>query len=394
MRILFVAMPDSVHTARWISQIANQGWDIYLFPTYIGRVHPEISNIKVFGSLPTQKRKLGNGVHFVWWTILFYWLDYFLARLAGVKSQKFAERMLSVIIRWVQPDIVHSLEIQHAGYLTLATKEKYLEKFPAWIVTNWGSDIYLFGRLSEHKAKIRAVLMSCDYYSCECHRDMALAENLGFSGTALPVLPNTGGFDVGKLATLKSAGRPSDRRRILLKGYQHFAGRALVGLQALRLCVEQLEGYTVAIFSASEAVCIAAELFQQDTEISVEIIPGISHEEMLQMYGNSRIYIGLSISDAISTSLLEAMVMETFPIQSCTACADEWVEDDVSGFLVPPEDPFVIAKAIRRALMDDGLVNRAAEINARTVRERLDNVIIQPQVIEMYQQIFETSREQ
>nr|MBC8503624.1 hypothetical protein [Chloroflexota bacterium] len=51
-------------------------------------------------------------------------------------------------------------------------------------------------------------------------------------------------------------------------------------------------------------------------------------------------------------------------------------------------------KAIRRALMDDGLVNRAAEINARTVRERLDNAIIQPQVIEMYQQIFETSREQ
>jgi len=71
---------------------------------------------------------------------------------------------------------------------------------------------------------------------------------------------------------------------------------------------------------------------------------------MLHYYGRARIYIGLSISDAISTSLLEAMVMGAFPIQSCTACADEWIEDGKSGFIVPPEDPHVIAEAIRRAL--------------------------------------------
>ena len=33
MRILFVAMADSVHTARWISQIDDQGWDIHLYPS-------------------------------------------------------------------------------------------------------------------------------------------------------------------------------------------------------------------------------------------------------------------------------------------------------------------------------------------------------------------------
>jgi glycosyltransferase involved in cell wall biosynthesis len=79
--------------------------------------------------------------------------------------------------------------------------------------------------------------------------------------------------------------------------------------------------------------------------------------------------------------------MGAFPIQSCTACANEWIEDGKSGFIVPPEDPPAVAEAIRRALTDDALVNRAAEINAKTVRERLDDSIIQPQVVKMYQDI-------
>jgi glycosyltransferase involved in cell wall biosynthesis len=114
---------------------------------------------------------------------------------------------------------------------------------------------------------------------------------------------------------------------------------------------------------------------------------------MLRLYDRSRIYIGLSISDGISTSLLEAMAMGAFPIQSCTACADEWFADGQSGFIVPPEDPQAIAEALRRALTDDLLVDRAAEINARTIAQRLDNSVIEPQVIKMYEDIYGASKE-
>ena len=209
----------------------------------------------------------------------------------------------------------------------------------------------------------------------------------------MPVLPNTGGFSLPELIPLKNNATPASRRTILLKGYQNFAGRALVGLQALRLCADLLEGYTIAIFSANDDVRVAAELFQQDTKIPVEIIAAVSHDTLLGIHAKSRIYIGLSISDAISTSLLEAMVMGAFPIQSCTACADEWIEEGVSGFIVPPEDPHVIAQAIRRAIEEDDLVNHAAEINAQTAVERLDCAIIQPQVVNSYQKIIETLRD-
>ena len=130
-----------------------------------------------------------------------------------------------------------------------------------------------------------------------------------------------------------------------------------------------------------------------ETGISVNIIEEVSHEELLELFGRARIYIGLSISDGISTSLLEAMIMGTFPIQSCTACADEWIEDGKSGFIVHPEKPSAIADAIRRALIDDNLVNRAAEINAQTAIERLDYANIQAQVIKMYKDIYDSRKE-
>ena len=84
--------------------------------------------------------------------------------------------------------------------------------------------------------------------------------------------------------------------------------------------------------------------------------------------------------------------MGAFPIQSCTACADEWIVQGENGFIVPPEDPHVIADAIRRAVSDDALVDHAAEVNSRVARERLDENLIRPQVIAMYEKILEKHR--
>jgi hypothetical protein len=194
MRILFVARPDSIHTARWISQIADQGWDIFLFPVYIARWNPTMRNISIFESFIPSRMVKENHVHSIWWTIPFFLVDFVVSKIKGTKTNYFATRALAIIIRWLQPDVVHSLEIQHAGYITLDAKNILPKKFPIWIVTNWGSDIYLFERLAEHKTKIEAVLVNCNYYSCECQRDIELVRRTGFKGVTLPVFPNAGGI--------------------------------------------------------------------------------------------------------------------------------------------------------------------------------------------------------
>ncbi|PJF37546.1 MAG: hypothetical protein CUN55_21515, partial [Phototrophicales bacterium] len=47
-----------------------------------------------------------------------------------------------------------------------------------------------------------------------------------------------------------------------------------------------------------------------------------------------------------------------------------------------------IAQAIRRAVTDDALVDRAAERNERIARERLDFNKIKDQVVAMYQRVY------
>ena len=390
MKLLLIAMSDSVHTARWISQIADQGWEIHLFPSKdVGLIHPQMAKVRAHVPL-YGKRGCNRSVKIAGLSLgndfLAKGISSALAKVARYRDFQ-VDRLLRVI-RKVRPDVVHCLEIQHAGYLALEAKKRDGGKFPTLIVTNWGSDIFLFGRLPEHEARIRELMAASDFYSCECHRDVCLAQGYGFKGTVLPVFPNTGGFDLEAVARLRQPGPSSARRLIMLKGYQHWAGRALVGLRALERCADRLEGYRVAIYGASPEVALAAQLFAHSTGVATEIVaPNSPHEEILRRHGQARISLGLSISDGISTSLLEAMVMGAFPVQSWTACADEWIEDRVSGLLVPPEDPDVVEQAIRRALSDDALVDGAAQRNYRLAEQRLDQSSLKNKAVELYRAV-------
>ena len=378
-------MPNSIHTARWIRQLIDEDWDIHLYPSILATLHPSISKITYY-SLFYKKYILAKTNHKSPVYILFEKIIYvILRRTISYLPSWWQAKKLARIINILQPDIIHTLEIQNAGYLAL-TATKYVKgSFPNWIVTNWGSDIFLFGRLAEHKERIRQVLALCDYYSCECQRDVLLAKEFGFNKVLLPVFPNTGGFDLNHMDRIRRKSLTSERKIIMLKGNHGWAGRALIGLEALAECSDILQDYTIAIYSAAPIVIKNAKLLTEKTGIATKIIPNeTSHDEILELHAQARISIGLSISDAISTSLLEAMVMGSFPIQSCTACADEWIEHGVSGMIVPAEEPEIIAMWIRKALSDDDLVNNAAQINWQTALARLDDAALKQQAIAIY----------
>jgi hypothetical protein len=403
LKLLIVGMSESVHARRWISQIANLGWDIRFFALDdISEPHPDLRSIVVYSraSFRSKHQAKGSSGMLICLDPIYRLLNgpNRLARLIS-RAKAFlgrpnrrsrADRLAKAIFSF-QPDIVHSMETQGAGYLTVEAKRLLKgHSFPTWLHTNWGSDIYLFGRLAAHASKIRDVLAGCDYYSCECERDVALARQFGFTGGVLPVFPNSGGFDLAEIIAMRKASLPpSQRRTILLKGYQGWAGRAFCGIRALSRAKDVLGGYSVFIYSNdSTDMKIAAELLAQEAGIQVTVLePHIPHAKMLELHGRARISIGLSISDAISTSFLEAMVMGSFPIQSWTSAANEWIIDGQGGILVPPEDPDIIEVAIRRALADDGLVDRAAALSWPIVANRLDAKHLRDLAVQGYESI-------
>ena len=391
MRLLIVALSDSIHTVRWISQILDQGWDIHLFPSVdYGFDHPEFRNVTIYHSFFGKRAPKRNCVKQKGYCLKNNRLAGFVIKLQNEFFPNYRINQLKKLIKRLKPDIVHSIEFQKAAYLTLEAKDVFQGQFPPWIVTNWGSDLFLFGRLDGHEEKILRILKESGYYSSECHRDVKLARDYGFEGVVLPVFPNAGGFDLDKTATFRKKGKTSERRLIMLKGYQGWAGRALAGLRALERLSDLLIGYEVVVYSAAEDVLIAAELFTKSTGIPTRIIAnGSSHETIMRAHGKARISIGLSISDAISTSLLEAIVMGSFPIQSWTSCGNEWIEDGKTGILVPPEDPDIIEKAMRKALVNDDLVDSAALINWKLAQDKLDAKQLKKKAIAFYREVLE-----
>lgn len=391
MRILFVAMSNSIHTARWMSQLSDEGWDLHIFSSTDNiTIHPDFKNITIYKNFFPYQKGIDKSVKIKGIPVIFN----IFVRIGNIVIKTlipdFNRIRLNYLIARLKPDIIHSMEFQAAGYLTLSTKKKYSSKFPCWIATNWGSDIYLFRHDPAHFFKIQEILRNCDFYLSECRRDVNLAKEIGLRGEVLPLLPAAGGFDFEYFSKIQKIMPPSNRRIILLKGYQGWTGRALIGLEALKLCSSQLKGYSIAVYLAPPEIIPEIEEFSRETGIPVKIIPYRSHEELMGYFGQARIHIGLSISDGIPNTLMEAMILGAFPIQSDTSCADELIENGKSGILVPPENVSAVAAAIKITINDDELINKAANLNYLTAQERLDKSVIQPKVIEMYNAIIST----
>lgn len=414
MRILFVTLPSNIHALRWINQLTDQGWDIHVAPSIPDQLHPELVGKVTFHDTKKvdvvraarQPRPRSPREAAIW--LLQRWPHH---RGSG-HARRLLMRLLPKtpppppppapppipklveVIRKIRPDIIHSLIIQPSGYETLAARKVIGDDFPKWIVANWGSDIHFYSQLSAHREQVKEVLANCDFLTCECERDVNLARQYGFTGQVLPVMPAAGGFDIERWQQLRQPGPTSSRRVILVKGYQHTVGRALFALRALELCADVLQGYRILIHLASPDVQAVAEPISNRIGIPIETIPlhwHTNYEDVMARYGKARLHIALSISDGISQSLLEAMVMGAVPIQSYTACANEWVEDGKSGLLVPPEDPHIIAEAIRHALTDDAFVDQAAQINDETVRQRLAYADLKEKAVEMYKSVYAAS---
>ncbi len=420
-KILFVGMVNSPHAARWIELIADQGWDLHFFPVYNAAPHPIMRNITIhhpwisFHPRTMLKKMLSNlkakmlrrkivlstkstlPVRYIYPIPLISKIENkLLARKTKPLGESdvrapwgFDPTTLVRLIKKLKPDLIHSMEFQHAGYTVLCAKEKFGElQFPQWLATNWGSDIYYYRQFPDHKKQISRLLQQIDFYSCECERDMHLAQELGMATQNKAVLPNTGGFDLKQIAPLRNLIKPSKRRVIMIKGYQHFAGRALVALDSLISCADILKDYKIFIFSPSVEIYERVEELRLIYDLQITIFPYLEHDKMLRYFAQARIYLGVSISDAISTSMIEAMAMGAFPIQTNTACCDEWIKDGQSGFSIPPDDTEYIGKKLREALTNDYLVDHASEINWSEVCSKLDKDLIRDKQIAVYDKIF------
>jgi glycosyltransferase involved in cell wall biosynthesis len=391
MRILFVTIPGSIHTARWLSLLESTGWDIHLFPSRVGPLHDDLGFVTAHGARPHGPVRRATRFLSATARLAAQELGHGERALGRILAPPDASDLARLIER-LQPDVVHSME-ERGWNLTLRARAIVRGPFPKWIAGDWGHEVHLFGRLSKTRESIRQVLAQCDAFQSECARNYTLARGLGFSGLELPVVPTCGGFDPEVVSALRSRHRPSVRRLVMVKGYQSgtLAGRALFAIKALEKCAGALRSYRVIVYSARDDIDIACELVRDTTGLDVRTVPPMPASRMLDHFARARASISLGLSDGISTVALEALATGAFPIQSSTSCVDEWITSGVNGAIVDAHDVDDIAAALERALTDDDLVDSALELNARIACDRLDRRQIERTVIGAYESVVASS---
>ena len=352
-KILIVGMADSIHTAHWIERIINSDLEIHFFPSRKYRkIHPllldltdRFSNFKLQRAYPTS-------------LIAPYW-NYFWDSF----TKYFTTRKITHLRKLINSnnyDFIHALELQHAGYLMLDLDFSARENTKL-IVTNWGSDIYFFQNSPDHEQKLRRLLKKASRYSAECSRDYELARKLGFKGEFLPIIPNS--FSNGK--TEGKFVLTSDRTQIIAKCYGEVFGLGSLVISAVESMLLENLKYSFFLYSVTsdleELVVNLAAKFPGRLRFST-VRNSLSHKDLLLEFSKSRVYLGASLSDGISTSFLESMSQGAFPIQTNTSCAADWIEKGCLGIAVNPDLESIIA-SLRIGINDDELVNKAQALN-------------------------------
>jgi glycosyltransferase involved in cell wall biosynthesis len=352
---------NSIHAQRWIENVDNVHQELFWWDiTSSGKM---ILNENSTQITDWRKRKIKyiTGEHFLRKKIpwLYNSIEPFLQVTIAEQLENFIQEL--------KPDVIHSFEMQSCSYPIVSVLNKH-NNIP-WIYSCWGNDLFYFKNFKSHNSRIKQVLQRVNFLQTDCNRDIAIAKELGFKGISLDVIPGGGGFS---LEAIQNKKLPINQRKIILvKGYEHKFGRAINVLKALSELKEITSIYEVVIFACHPIVID----YVKNNALPFKALPKevLSHQEVLELMGKSLLYIGNSISDGMPNTLLEAIIMGAFPIQSNPGGATLEVIFADNGLLIEnPESVLEIKTLILKALTCEINFDKAFILNNELAKTKLD----------------------
>jgi glycosyltransferase involved in cell wall biosynthesis len=170
----------------------------------------------------------------------------------------------------------------------------------------------------------------------------------------------------------------------LIKGFQGRSGRVIPVFKAIEKLQKELMNYQIVVFGTD----VEAFSYLESSALlgwdNFKAVGKIAHVEVLQLMGKSLIYIGNSNSDGMPNTMLEALCMGVFPIQSNPGNATaELIQDGINGLLIEDcEDVTSIEKLVLESLYID-----FEKINNDLLIRSLDIIIIENKVQAIYKTI-------
>jgi len=377
MKILMISM-FSNHFFRWTEQLRESGHEIYWLDVFDSNT--KVNKIDFVHQIIGWRNKLDYPGRY-WIKNHFPEVNKFVNKFNQTKIEEIVDKK----IQEIRPDVVQSFVLFSAAYPIISVMEKYPDI--KWIYSAWGNDLYYMQQIDEELKKIKDSLPLFDYMFADCERDRELGVELGFNGEYLGTFPGGGGYEIAKWKD--SMIDFANRKIILIKGYEGMLGRASFVVEAISEIQEDLKSYEVVIFGCNAELKPYLENIGLTRWNNVQVLDQIPHSEVMKLMGSALLYIGNCISDGMPNTLLEALVMGAFPIQSNPGGASaEIIDHKVNGFLIEdPENSQEIQLLIQKALRDPYFMKSAIAYNCEHILPQLEREYIKSQVLTKYSQV-------
>lgn len=361
--LVIVGMRESSHLQTWIKHLVMES--IFSKIVIVPSDYPTKTSYSHFKNMIKSNKNLK-----IYQIKIFKSLDVYLFRILDyifdLYWRNWILRFVNIIFR---PQFIHFHELQHGAYINLFGKTINSKQNKSTIVASiWGSDLQMYYKLPEHKSNLSKVMRFTDILTSERSSDEEIARQLGFQGKFYsPVFISVGQNNLFNAFNLV---RTSERRFVLIKGYQNNFGRALNSLAAIERIPNSLKNFKFFVYSPAKSVKFQVHYLKNFMDFDIECLPRIKHEELLELMKKSRLYIGLSTSDGLPVSMVEAMQFGVFPIQSQESSAKDFFVNGEGGFIVDPWDVVGLASKIQESLVNDFLVDQAAKINKYSLNKK------------------------
>jgi len=366
MKVLMLSEPNSPHTIKWATSLSSRGVEILLFG---------LSNLQVKNYENTSVRVFTLGQK--------------IARKEGALSKISYLRALPTIrkiVKEFKPDILHAHYASSYGLLGA------LSGYHPLIVSVWGSDVFSFPNISPlHRGILKHVLKKADFITSTSH--IMAKETQKYTQKDIQVIPF--GVDLGVFRP-KEVESLFDKGDIVIgtiKALEKTYGVEYL-IRAFKIIVEKYPSLPLKLLIVGGG-SLEGYLRKLTKELGIEsrtIFTGrIPFDEVPKYHNMITIFVALSESESFGVAVVEAMACGKPVVVSNVGGLPEIVENNVTGFVVPPRDVKEAAKAIEKLVLDDKLRTQMGKAGMRRVKKLYDWNENVKQMIELYEKVLKQS---
>lgn len=266
------------------------------------------------------------------------------------------------LIKTIQPDILH------AHYATSYGSLAALTGFHPFVLSVWGLDVFEFPRKSFlHKKIIEYNFAKAD--TIIAITNLMQKEINKYTNKNIEIIPFGIDTDIFKPKIVKSIFNKEDIVIGTIKHLEDFCGIDYL-IRAFKILKDRYRDIPLKLLlvgSGSQEIYLKNLAKELNIDTDIVFTGHIDHKSIPEYHNMITIFVALSHIEGFGVAVAEASASAKPVVVSNVGGLPEIVENNITGFVVPPRDPQQAAEAIEKLISD----NELREIMGKAGRERI-----------------------